>query len=469
LPTSNTNWFDEITRPGILQSYNISVSHATDKTNNFFSIGYLDNQGTVQYTDFNRISARINSSYKLWKDIVTIGENFSVNRTHETQMPGGILNLAMLQLPVMPVEDINGNFSSVTPNMNDRDNPMRMLYANKDNGYTYWRLFGDAYLDIQPIKNFHIKSTFGLDYGNFYQRILQHSYSGWIVSQDITSSEMLQRHWLKWVWTNTASYSFETGKSRFDVLAGVEMVDGNDIDFSAQRRGFDAETPSYMYPNAGTGENFAYGGSSGYSLLSYFAKANYVYDNKYLFSATIRCDGSSRFSKRNRYGWFPSFSAGWRISEEAFMKGVSDFLSDLKLRASWGMVGNQEIDNYANRTLLAADYMGAVDGGGKNTGTAYDINGDNEGRLPYGYMLAQLATDDLKWETTTQLNAGIDFGFFDERLYGTFDYYFKYTKDILIRPPYLGAIGEGGYNWVNGASMQNQGLELVLGYRDKTS
>jgi hypothetical protein len=131
------------------------------------------------------------------------------------------------------------------------------------------------------------------------------------------------------------------------------------------------------------------------------------------------------------------------------------------------MAGNQEIDNYANRTLLVADYMGTGNGG-ENTGTAYDINGNNMGRLPYGYMLAQLATDDLKWETTTQLNAGIDFGFFNGRLYGTLDYYFKYTRDILIMPPYLAAIGEGGYNWVNGASMQNQGLELALGYRDKT-
>jgi TonB-linked SusC/RagA family outer membrane protein len=468
LPTSNTDWFDAITRTGIMQSYNLSVSSATDKASSFFSIGYLDNQGTVQYTSFNRISARMNTEFNIGK-YITVGENFSVNRTKETLMPGDVLGLAMIQLPLMPVKDINGDFSSVTPAMNDRQNPMRVLYDAKDNGYQFWRLFGNAFVDVQPIKNLHFRSNFGLDYGNLFERNLVHTYNGWLVANDIASSQMGQKHWMKWVFTNTVSYEKETGKHRFDALAGVEMVSSSDMDLSARREGYDVELPNYMWPNAGTGDQYAYGGATGaYSLLSYFVKGNYVYDNRYLFSATFRADGSSRFGKNNRFGFFPAVSGGWRLSNEKFMEGTKSWLSDLKLRVSWGQVGNQEISDYATYTLLLADYIGAT-GGGENTGTAYDINGNNSGDLPYGYMLQQLGNDDLKWETTTQINAGIDFGFLDHKLYGSFEWYKKITDDILIMPPYLAALGEGGYNYVNGASMENQGLELSLGYRNKTS
>ncbi|MDR1683400.1 MAG: TonB-dependent receptor [Candidatus Symbiothrix sp.] len=468
MPSSDTDWFDAITKTGFLQSYNLSVSGGTDKYNSFFSLGYLDNQGTVKYTDFSRISARMNSSYKLLDDRITIGENFSVNRTHETQMPDGVLDLAKLQLPIMPVYRTDGSFSSVTPAMNDRHNPMRLLYDNKDNSYDFWRLFGNAYIDIQPVKNLHLKSTFGLDYGNYYQRVLSHSFTGWLLASDLTSSTMLQRHWQKYTWTNIATYNLSVGKNRADFLAGVEMIDNMDIDFSAERRGFEIEYPNYMYPSAGTGEQYAYGGATAYSLMSFFGKIDYAFDDKYLASVTLRRDGSSRFGKRNRWAIFPAFSAGWRISQEKFMENTQSWLSDLKLRAGWGQTGNQEIDNYANQTLMGANYIGDT-GGGINNNTAYDINGNDDGDLPYGYELYQLSNDDLKWETTTQTNVGVDFAFFKNTLYGTAEWYLKQTTDILIKPPYLAALGEGGYNWVNGASMENRGWELSLGYRNKTA
>jgi len=223
-----------------------------------------------------------------------------------------------------------------------------------------------------------------------------------------------------------------------------------------------------MWPSAGIGEMYATGSATGYSLISLFGKVDYVYDDRYLASVTMRRDGSSRFGIENRYATFPAFSAGWRISQESFMTDAKDVVSDLKLRVGWGQTGNQEIANNANRTLIIANYIGET-GAGTNTGTAYDIEGNNSGMLPSGYQLIQRANDYVKWETATQTNVGLDFGLFNQTLYGSADWYFKNTTDILVDPPYLAAIGEGGNHWLNGASMENKGLEFQLGYRGKTS
>ena len=467
MPSADTDWFDELTRTGFMQSYNLSLSHGSDKANTFFSLGYLDNKGTVKTTEFSRISARLNSSYKLFNDQVTIGENFTLNRTQELSMPGGVLDMAKMALPIMPVKKLDGDWASVTSGMNDRDNPMRVLDANKNNPYTYWRLFGNAYIDIEPIKNLHLKSNFGVDYGNFYQRSLGFTYSGRL-GPGYSTSKMGQRHWMKWNWSNTVTYDLSFGKNRMDFLVGMEMFNQQDISFDAERRDYELEIPDFMWPDVGTGEMYAYGNATGYKLLSFFGKVNYVYDDRYLFSATVRRDGSSRFGKQNRFGTFPAFSAGWRISEENFMEDAAGVVSDLKLRAAWGQTGNQEIDNLANRTILVPSYNGGG-GDGVNDGTAYDIEGNDTGMLPSGYKMTQRANDNIRWETTTMTNVGIDFAFFNSTLYGTAEWYLKNTKDILVKPAYLGTIGEGGDQWVNGAFMENQGIELSLGYRNKTA
>ncbi|GAB1416378.1 TonB-dependent receptor [Paludibacter sp.] len=465
--TGDTDWFGAITRPGIAQSYNLSVSSGSDKANSFFSLSYYDNQGTIKETSFNRISARMNSSYKLLNGKVTIGENFTINRTSEIQAPGGVLTLAILSLPVMPLKTVDGDWGSVTSGMRDRDNPARILDANENNPYTYWRTFGNTFINVQPIKGLNLRSNFGIDYANFYQRVLTLSFGGRLGS-DLTSSKIVQSHSMKWNWSNTATYDLKFNDHQLNVLGGFELNKQSDISFTTERREFELEDPSYMWPSAGVGEMYSTGGATGYSLISVFGKADYSFQSKYLASFTIRRDGSSRFGKNNRYATFPAFSAGWRINQEDFMKNTQHFISDLKLRAAWGQTGNQEIDNYANRTIITANYIGDT-GAGINTGTAYDIAGKDSGMLPSGYQLNQRANDKIKWETTTQTNIGLDYGFFNQTLYGSIEWYFKQTDDILVKPPYLGAIGEGGDHWVNGASMENKGIEFSVGYRGKTS
>ncbi len=465
--SSDTNWFDEITRPGIAQSYNLSVSQGNEKATSYFSLGYYDNQGTIDKTNFSRFSARMNSDYKLLGDAVIIGENFTVNHTEEVSAPGGVLDLAIMSLPIMPLKTLDGDWGSVTSGMNDRDNPARILDANKNNPYSFWRSFGNAYIIIKPIKGLNIRSNFGIDYSNFYQRNLTTSFGGRLGS-DLTSSKITQSHSLKWSWSNTATYDLEFDLNQFHWMVGTEMVSQSDYWFTTERREYELENPDYMWPSAGVGEMFSGGNATAYALSSFFGKVDYSYADKYLASATIRRDGSSRFGLNNRYASFPAFSLGWRINQEDFMENLKETVSDLKFRLGWGQTGNQEIDNYANRTIIIANYIGST-GAGINNGTAYDIDGNDGGMLPSGYQLIQRANDNIKWETTTQSNIGLDFGFLDQKIYGSIEAYLKQTNDILVKPPYLGAIGEGGDHWVNGASMENKGIELSIGYRGQTS
>lgn len=270
---------------------------------------------------------------------------------------------------------------------------------------------------------------------------------------------------MKWMWNVIATYNFEFGKHRGDILVGTELNREDDTWFSGKKYDYVVLNPDYMWPNAGVGEAEAYGSGEGYTLLSYFGKLNYTFNDRYLLGLTLRYDGSSRFGKNSRYGTFPSVSLGWRISEEKFMESTKTWLDNLKLRASWGQTGNQEISNIARYTMFESNY-GEAGFGGQSYGTSYDIAGTNGGQtLPSGFKRNQLGNDDLKWETTTQTNLGLDFGFFHNALYGSFEWYFKKTKDILVYMPGIGVMGEGSSQWINAGEMENTGVELNVGYR----
>lgn len=469
LKASNTDWYDAISRQGIAQSYDLSVANGSEKGNYFFSLGLYDNQGIVKTTEFKRLSARINTSYKFFNNKLTIGQNLSINRTNEVTDPG-VLDPALRALPLIPVRTVDGiGWGGPVGGMNDRQNPYRLLEYNKDNGYSYLRLFGNAYAELELLKGLTVRSNFGMDYGSYYKRTLQRSYVSGYLQNDQNAVNIDQSVSDKWTWTNSATYKFDAGKSSFNVFAATEMYSEDFRNTWLRREGFLIENPDYMFPDAGTGEAFNGGSSTNYTLLSYFGKVDYDYDNKYLLSALVRYDGSSRFGPNNQFGTFPAFSAGWRISEEQFIKNKATFVSDLKLRVGWGQTGNQEISNTAIYALYLANYAGGNPTWDTSYGTAYDLAGNGNGLLNSGFIAIQSANDNLKWETTTQTNVGLDFGFFDQKLTGSAEYYFKDTKDILVLPPYLGTIGEGGNQWINGASMENKGWEFTLNYSDQTT
>ena len=468
-PAADTDWFDEVTRKGVVQQYNVSVSKGSDKGSSFFSLGYYKNLGIIKHSDFNRFSARMNTEYKLLKNnSLTVGEHFTVNRTSEVAAPGGFLQNVLQFNPSLPIYTEDGNYAGPVGGYPDRYNPVAVLERNKDNRYTYWRMFGDAYINLNPFKGFNIRTTFGLDYSQKQQRFFTYPVTEGNVANNKNAVEAKQEHWTKWMWNAIATYNKEIGQHRFDLMAGMELNRQDDIYFSGYKEGFAVLKPDYMWPDAGTTGAQAYGGGSGYSLVSFFGKANYNYADKYMASFTIRRDGSSRFGKNNRYATFPSVSAGWRINQENFLKKAS-WIDDLKIRASWGQTGNQEIDNLARYTIFVSNY-GVGENGGQSYGTSYDIAGTNGGStLPSGFKRNQIGNDDIKWETTTQTDLGLDFAFLGNTLYGNFDWYFKKTKDILVYMPGIAVMGEGSSQWINAGEMENRGFEFNIGYRNKTN
>lgn len=454
---SNTDWLDEISRTGFSQSYDASVSTASEKSSVLFSLGYRKNEGILKYTNFENISARINSSFNI-SPILTVGENFTL--TYTDQVDCQPLENALKMPSSVPVFETDGKtYAGPVGSMADRQNPLRELAFNRDNALKVWRLFGNAYVDLKPVKGLVLRSNFGLDYDAAFIHSYNYTFHSDIVNNDTNSTTLSQANDSKWTWTNTANYNFSLRNDHnFTLLAGMEMFRQSRIDFSAYNEKYDIETPDYMYPDASSGVERSTGNKSAYALVSFFGKIDYNWRNTLLASFTIRHDGSSRFGSNNRYGTFPAATLGYRISENL----KKNWLDDLKIRLSWGKTGNQAISNTARYALYVADY-----GSDRVTSTAYDLLLQQSGIFPSGYYASQTANPNLKWETTIQYNAGIDFGMLHNRLTGSVDGYIKDVKDMLITPAYLGSMGEGGASWLNGPSLRNVGMEFQIGWRDE--
>ncbi len=466
-PSADTDWFDETTRTGLTQNYNLTVSGSTDKFSSFFSLGYYKNLGIIKYTDFERFSTRVNTEYKPLS-IFTIGEHFTLNRTDEVQSPEGFLENVLQANPSLPVYTTDGSFAGPVGGYPDRENPLARLIRNADNRYTYWRSFGDAYVNINPFKGFNVKTTFGLDYSQKQQRIFTYPITEGNVANSTNAVEAKQEHWTRWMWNLVASYNIDFKKNHLDALLGTELNREDSSYFSGYKTDFAVLNTDYMWPDAGVGTAQSYGSGDGYSLASFFFKGNYSYDSRYLLGFTLRHDGSSRFGANNRYATFPSVSLGWRMNNENFLKDRT-WLNDLKLRLSWGETGNQEISNLARYFVYVPNY-GVSESGGQSYGTSYDISGTNGGSiLQSGFKRDQIGNPDIKWETTTQYNLGLDWSMFKNRFFGSLDIFYKKTSDILVEMAGIAAMGEGSTQWINAGAMENKGFEVNLGYRNQTS
>lgn len=467
-PAADTDWFDETTRTGLVQNYNLSISGSTDKLSAFFSLGYYKNLGVIKYTDFERFSARVNTEFKPFKNLLTVGEHFTLNRTDEVQSPGGFLQNVLQANPSLPVYTTKGEYAGPVGGYPDRENPLARLVRNKDNRYTYWRMFGDAYVNLNPFEGFNLRTTFGMDYSQKQQRFFTYPITEGNVANSTNAVEAKQEHWTRWMWNLVANYNIDFGKNHIDALAGMELNRETSNWFSGYKMDFSVLNPDFMWPDAGVGQAQAYGSGDGFSLVSFFGKANYSFDDRYLLGLTLRYDGSSRFGANNRYATFPSVSLGWRINNESFLRDQT-WLNDLKLRLSWGQTGNQEISNLARYFVYVPNY-GVNESGGQSYGTSYDIAGTNGGSiLQSGFKRNQIGNPDIKWETTTQYNAGLDWSMFNSRFYGSLDLYYKKTTDILVEMVGIAAMGEGSTQWINAGEMDNKGIELNMGYRNDTS
>ena len=452
---ADTDWMDEIFQTALMTNHQVTVSSGTDRSKSLFSLGYFDNEGTQINTFFRQYSLRVNTEYDIMDGRLKVGENIALS--YLNYRDANETRWAMINPPAGPVYDINGNWAGA-PGFDDFTNPVRLLTMYKDNTNNYVKIIGNIFANIQIWNGISARTQFGVDYGNAYNRAVDGLWSetGGRNSDGENYVGNWQSHPLSYVWTNTVSYNLATGRHTFDAVAGTEFTRYVQEGFNARREGIYLEDRDFAHIGVTTGEKFSLGSSADeYAYFSIFAKANYAYDSKYMLSATIRRDGSSLFGANNRYGVFPAFSAGWRLSDEPFMDDV-EAVSDLKLRAGWGANGSvQGLPRGYTSTPFTTDYFG----------TSYPIEGNETGQLYSGYRRTWLGNPDLKWETTTQSDFGIDYGFLNQRITGSLGYYFKKTKDVLVQVPYIAAMGEGGEPWINGANMNNHGVEFEITYR----
>ena len=455
--SANTNWLNAISQRGIQHNHQLTISGGNDKSTSLFSLNYMENQGTQIYTYYKRFSVRVNTDYKVIKDHFSIGENLEAS--HILINDQNVMHDALVEPAIIPVHAQDGSWggSSVALGMDDYWNPVRELTLNKNNGDQYNKMYGDIHANIYFLKNFTFHSQLGLIYTDGYHRNIQFTFQE--AGGKLNNISAVDQ----WYWkeatldlTNTLDYKFNKGKHSLDVLAGMEANQYNTEQFDANRQQIQFQNYNYAYVGNATGNMTMTSGADQYKLLSYFGKFNYSYNSKYLLSGSLRYDGSSKFGVNNRFALFPAVSGGWRISQEDFMAG-SKVVSDLKLRASWGKNGSlANINSLAAQTFFASSY----------NNTSYSIRGNETGgNLPSGYYKVQTGDADLKWEASTQTNIGVDFGFLNQKISGSLDFYRKYTNGMLILPPYLGTIGEGAYQYINAADMTNKGVELTVGYQ----
>ena len=455
--TADTDWQKEVYSAAWTQNLSASISNASEKGSYLLSANYINQNGLMTNTFYKRISARVNSTYNFNK-YIRVGENLMIakwdNRGADTNGDRGIPYTAMRQHPAIPVFSAPGVYTDPVAMLgSDIENPVQTLYNMRDNQNSSWRIFGNGYLEIMPVKGLTLKSNIGVEHVQFLNKTLTRN----VRPSDDTANRAVSSGYGQgdtWTWTNTANYLFDINTlHHFTVLAGTEAIKYTFEDLAATRKDYAFEDKDYMQIGAGSGTMTNGGGKQEWALFSLFGKVDYNFADRYLFSATLRRDQTSRLHKNHNSGIFPAFSGAWRLSEEKFWKKNS-FIDNVKVRLAWGQNGNSAIsNNYAAFSTYAYDL-----GNG-----AYDLGGTNTSVVS-GIKVATTGNPELKWETTTQTNLGLDAFLFDGAVSLALDYYWKNTKDMITIPPVLSVAGENAAKFMNTGTMKNHGFELNLGY-----
>lgn len=454
-PTTNTDWQDEVYQTAWTNNLTASIANNGEKGSVLFSLNYINQTGTIKTSFYRRFSGRLNSRYDFNK-YISVGENLLIahwkDRGVDLNSDRSIPFTAMSQHPAIPVTGVNGDWARPLELIgSDLANPVQLLENAKDNDHQSWRILGNAFLEVHPVTGLTLKTNLGIEHSQYFNNDLGRR----VNPGDVNSMSSVYGQGDTWTWTNTANYVNTFGdKHHLNALIGTEAIGYTFRDLSASREDYMFEDTDFMQIGSGSGTKNNGGGKTQWSVFSLFAKVDYNFDDRYLASFTVRRDENSRFAKKNRAGVFPAFSLAWRPSAEPFWP-QNDVVTDFKIRYSWGQNGN------ANIPPLYPTYSTYI----YNTGNgAYDITGTNSQTTP-GITLAASGNPDLKWETTTQNNIGIDMQFFNGTLNLTADYYIKKTTDMLTYPEALDVAGENAKIWLNTGEMKNTGWEVSLGYR----
>ena len=452
-----TNWFDELFSPAQMHSVNLGYQTGSQNTRSVLSASFLSQEGIMNYTGFQRFTLRSNSEFKTWRDRIKLGENFNFSYSDITSFPtnaalGSRIIHAYRMNPIVPVKDINGGWASSVKGVQGAENPLALNYFDKDDQQVDTRVFGNLYMSIEPLRDLVFKTDFGLDYGIRNSKNYSPRFEMGDAVRAVNGFSQFNSNSLNWVWNNTARYSRQFRNHRVSLLAGTEAIKFVYDEFGASRDNFFTDDLNYVYLSSGEGEQTNSGRGTQWALFSVFSRLDYSFRDKYLIGASLRRDGSSRFSPNNRFAMFPAFSLGWRLSEEPFLSDVR-LIDDLKLRFSWGESGNQEIGDFASFSSFSTN----------SNDTNYDLNGTNNS-VETGFKASRIGNPNIVWETTEQFNWGLDLSLFDYHLNFTADFFIKNTRDILLQRPTLAVEGQAESPFVNAGEMRNTGLELQVKY-----
>lgn len=463
-----TNWFEEMTENAPTQNYQVSASGGGENSTYSFSAGYLDQKGIIKYTGFKRYNTRANTSVSALDKKLRFGENLSYsysegfglgvnpNVSGDYQDEGSAIGWAYRMPTIVPVYDIMGNFAgSKGSGLGNAENPLAFLYRAKDNLNKSNFFFGNAFAELDVIKGLTLRTNFGLRYENYNNISMRYPNPEFSEGNSSNNLSETQGFNSEWTWTNTLTYRTTIAeKHNLTLLAGTEAIQNKSRSLTGGRNDFFIlGDMDYYYLNVGT-SNISNGSSGGAgSLFSLFARADYSFNDRYLASVTIRRDGSSNFGSENKYGAFPAGSIAWRVSEEDFLKNKVSWLNDLKFRAGYGGTGNQRIP--VNQ-YLSRYQQGLLT-------SAYPLLGGNG--VVTGVWQNAYANPEIKWESVTSLNLGLDFTLFASAIDGSVDWYNRKTKDMLfpVQLPST-AVGLGSSPYRNVGNMSNKGVEVNVNY-----
>ncbi|MCA1744495.1 MAG: SusC/RagA family TonB-linked outer membrane protein, partial [Bacteroidales bacterium] len=461
-----TRWIDEAKNENAMtQSHTLSMSGGTDAGNYASSLSYSNQEGIIGVgngqSEYERISFRLNSEHHLIKDVLTFGQHLNLLRTNTSGVEtGGLYNNNIRGLytthPLMPNKDEDGAY--VTSHSFNREvgNPVAAMDIKNQNAYQNNKVVGDVYFNISPVKNLNIRSMFAVDFYSNNGRAYTPNY-GYFTSSDNVDFDKIKMeasHGTTWTFDNTATYQFALDAHSFTTMIGTSVQSYFGERMSSEKQdlifsGFDFAYPSTSSTvvDATKVEGKA---EDEVKTSSFFGRVSYDYSEKYMATVTVRRDGSSKFGPNNRWGTFPSLSVGWVLTNEAFVPQTAT-LDFLKLRASWGQNGNDKIDAFR--------YLATI-----NSQFYYPFGADDANRAVVS-VPGRGANPDLKWETSEQINIGVDARMFNSNLFATVDLYQKKTNDWLVQAPILDIKGTTA-PYINGGDVINTGLELALNWND---
>lgn len=474
---ADVDYLDELFELGRTHSAQVTASGGNENTNYFLSGGYFGQDGPVVYDNdqYKRINFRSNVESNV-TDRLRVGANLQASYEYKDRISSsgdapGIIRHAFLRPPIIPVkkDPSDPTYSEEDPftdlpfyqgpdnfessKYEYSQNPIALAYFTDDAARTF-KTFGNLFAEYSFLddKSLTFRTNFGADINFIHNKAFSVNFGdddGGGASQDRglgrqnrpNSLSETRGEDITLTWNNSLSYSKEFDEHSIDALVGTEYITSRLSNLNASRSRFDFTQPNFRYIDFGDTEQDLWNGglAEEWSLFSLFGTATYSFQDKYMVTANIRADASSRFAEENQWGYFPSFSTGWMISEEEFTEELT-WLSELKLRASWGQLGNQEIPNFAYLTLYRRD-------------------ADR-------YLISRYGNPDLKWETTTQTNVGLDFGIIDNRIYGSVDYFKKETTDILLPISLPNFVGDVSPTFLNAGEVSNSGVEFALSYRN---